>query len=132
MDNMIIEKYISNLNWNKSRVTQQKAIDRLVKMRGSHRYLVLPKRMYHKDLWENAAIVLSKKGINQIEDIIIDLFYWFQDLNWPGVDIIANLLKNIPQPFLDAYLEKAKIIANAIEDSDWLSNLDYIFSQKSD
>ena len=132
MGNIIIEKYISNLNWNKSRVTQQKAIDRLVKMRGSHRYLVLPKRMYHKDLWENAAIVLSKKGINQIEDIIIDLFYWFQDLNWPGVDIIASLLKNIPKPFLDAYLEKAKIIASAIEDSDWLSNLDYIFCQKSD
>ncbi|MBN2876581.1 MAG: DUF5071 domain-containing protein [Bacilli bacterium] len=130
MDTMIIEKYITKLNWNKSRITQQKAIDKLVKMQGSHWYLVLPKRMYHKDLWENAAIVLSKKGINQIEDIIIDLFYWFQDLNWPGVDIIADLLKTIPQTFLNVYLEKAKKIASAIEDPDWSSNLDFIFSKK--
>ena len=130
MDTKIIEKYITNLNWNKSRITQQKAIDKLVKMRGSHWYLVLPKRMYHKDLWENAAIVLSKKGINQIEDIIIDLFYWFQDLNWPGVDIIADLLKTIPQTSLNVYLEKAKKIASAIEDPDWVNNLDYIFSKK--
>jgi hypothetical protein len=122
-----IEKYISNLSWNKRRIVQQKAIDELIKMDGSQWFLVLPRRNYNKDLWENAAIVLSKKEFDQIEGILVDLFYWFQDLNWPGVDIILNLLKRIPKEAFEKALSKARIIAETLEDYEWLSNLDHIF-----
>ncbi|XMB71687.1 hypothetical protein RJI07_06135 [Mycoplasmatota bacterium WC30] len=125
------EKLIKKLSWHKSKITQRKAIKALVKMPDSVLFLVLPNRMYCKSMWENAAIVLKEKGIMASEIMWIELFYWIQDLNWPGSLIIYDLLKTMPRDEFDKWIHKAIQIADILDDSDWLINLNNLLADMS-
>ena len=50
-----------------------------------------------KSRWENAANVIVKIGWPKIENIMIPLFYWLLDPNWPGGETIRNLLLSLPK-----------------------------------
>jgi hypothetical protein len=127
MNEKIVNKYIMDLNWNKSKSIQQKAINNLSTLDGGYLVLVLPIRILPKDLWENAAIVLKSIGIDKLKSIWIYLFYWLQDINWPGSMIIYDLLRTLPQSYLKLYIDKAIGIAKILEDDDWVSNIEELF-----
>lgn len=50
-----------------------------------------------KECWENAARALSIMRYPRISEIIPGLFRWLQDLNWPGAEIVMELLQSLPR-----------------------------------
>jgi len=76
-----------------------------------------------KALWKPAAEILSKVGFPRLETRIPRLLEWFQDLNWPGIDTVIDLLRKAPQDRLLEQLESAASAAHAEEDEQWLGGL---------
>ena len=83
-------------------------------------YLFFP---HEKVLWEPAAETLSMIGFPRLEARIPQLLEWFQDLNWPGVDIVISLLRRAPQDRLLKQMESAVGAACADGDEQWLGGL---------
>jgi hypothetical protein len=83
-------------------------------------YLFFPPE---KTLWEPAAEILDKIGFPRLEARISQLLEWFQDLNWPGIDIVIDLLRKAPQDGLLKQLESAASAAYADGDEQWLGGL---------
>ncbi len=77
-----------------------------------------------KSLWENCALVLSKKTDEQLCPWLIDCFIWLQDMNWPGAEIIADRLKIMRDTENYEYnKEKAIKIAEITNDEEWIENI---------
>ena len=88
-------------------------------------YLVLPPRyaidsfnkgtiflahIGEKSRWENAAKVIINIGWPKVDHILVPLFLWLLDPNWPGSQLIYNFLLTLP---IDVLCRKMKtIIAN--------------------
>lgn len=73
--------------------------------------------------WANAALVLLIMGPEKTTSILDGLFEWIQDLNWPGAEIIMELLlqypKDVINPMITKMLEKAK----CENDDNWYDNI---------
>ncbi|MDB5105334.1 MAG: hypothetical protein JWP91_3023 [Fibrobacteres bacterium] len=83
-------------------------------------YLFFPSE---KSKWEAAAEILYRIGFPRLTTRIPQLLEWFQDLNWPGIDVITNLLRNVSHEELLMQMEKAVRIAHAEEDEQWIGGL---------
>lgn len=93
MDDIELNEYIKNLNWEVPQYLQDYAISRLINIEDSKLYLLL--QPISKGHWKNAAIVLNKIGYPRVKSIIPGLLQWIQDMNWPGAQEIADLLVTI-------------------------------------
>lgn len=49
-----------------------------------------------KSRWENAAKTIVQIGWPKVDNIVIPLFYWLLDSNWPGSEIIRTFLMSLP------------------------------------
>jgi hypothetical protein len=47
-----------------------------------------PRPFCQSEYWHGFAAVLAYRGIDKIDDVKEDIFYWFQDGNWAGNEII--------------------------------------------
>lgn len=74
--------------------------------------------------------ILSKKGYPKIKDVLISLFEWLQDLNWPGADEIVNILLIIPNGIFITNLETSINLAIKDDDIEWLINMKDIVKRK--
>ena len=72
-----------------------------------------------KERWENAAKTVVKIGWPKVDNIIIPLFVWLIDPNWPGSNIIYNFLLALPKNIL-----KSKMI-EILNNSNRYDNLLY-------
>lgn len=72
-----------------------------------------------KERWENAAKTVVKIGWPKVGNIIIPLFVWLIDPNWPGSNIIYNFLLALPKNIL-----KSKMI-EILNNSNRYDNLLY-------
>jgi hypothetical protein len=93
MDDIELNEYIKNLNWEVPQYLQDYAISRLINIEDSKLHLLL--QPISKGHWKNAAIVLMKIGYPRVKSIIPGLLKWIQDMNWPGAQEIADLLVTI-------------------------------------
>jgi len=50
-----------------------------------------------KDRWENAAKTVVQIGWPKIENILLPLFMWLLDPNWPGSELIYSFILTLPQ-----------------------------------
>jgi len=87
--------------------------------------LILPDRC--KPIYPFCATIISCAPRKYLEYHAADLMEWFQDLNWPGADIIADVLRSLPQRVLDDALAKARALAELKGDEEWLWGLDQVF-----
>ena len=62
-----------------------------------------------KERWENAAKVIIRIGWPKVDNIIIPLFIWLLDPNWPGSSLIYHFLLSLPRNILH---DKMKEIIN--------------------
>lgn len=116
-----------NLNWNLPLDLQEKAINEIALIDNLNpKILIQP---LDKEYWENAAKVLYKMGYPRIEKAIPGLFAWLQDMNWPGVTIVIEILKSLPKDILVKYLEYAVEEALSGNDEIWLANLAAFLSE---
>ena len=101
--------------------------DRLVE-RNDYKLELLIQPGYNKDVWENAAIVLVKKGYKEYKKVIDKMFWCLQDMNWPGSSIIYEELVSINKINLINDYENIVSICLNKNDEEWLYNL-YQFSK---
>ncbi|MBI9008756.1 MAG: DUF5071 domain-containing protein [Tenericutes bacterium] len=124
-----IEDLIVKLDWYGPVDIQDYAIQKLIKIDYSQWYLILPKRIYPKKLWENAAKVLKGKKNKEIKSMTLDMFHWLKDLNWPGVEIIIEILQKLPIKELKIFVSKAILIADITGDDEWKENIYNVFGE---
>lgn len=122
-----VSELIKRLDWNLDTETQKIAIDRLVE-RNDYKLELLIQPGYNKDVWENAAIVLVKKGYKEYKKVIDKMFWCLQDMNWPGSSIIYEELVSINKINLINDYENIVSICLNMNDEEWLYNL-YQFSK---
>ena len=119
MKNREIEALIYDLDWNLSIETQNNAINSLVEREDYDLAILMQPLQTHKELWENAAHVLVKKGYDKIKNHIDGLFKWLKDLNYPGAIIIYDFLRSIPKKDFDYYTDLYLSEARKENDEDW-------------
>ena len=112
-----VREMFEKLSWNENEDTRRKAEDYLVQNLLPCEYLdlVLPDRYFviredgeekyckegtGKARWESAANVVIKLGWHRVEGILIPLFFWLLDCNWPGSETIWNFILSIPENVL--------------------------------
>jgi len=76
-----------------------------------------------KGCWENAAIVLKRIGYPRVRKVIPGLFEWLQDINWPGAEIVIEILANIEKKEILPYIETTLIEAAKKNDDPWITGI---------
>lgn len=89
--------------------------------------LVIP--MGYKEFWGECAEILSELPVDAISTIAAELTKWFQDLNWPGVDLIEKTLRRLPENRLRCIIQNAHTEAGINEDEEWKFNLCEVFGE---
>ena len=59
-----------------------------------------------KEKWENAAKVVVRIGWPKVDYIIVPLFIWLLDPNWPGSRLIYDFLLTLPHNILREKMKK--------------------------
>ena len=116
----MLREQLEKLSWDASCDEQHTAIRTLAKdlTPSEYIYLVLPgkyteldsvlyKQYTGKSQWENAAKVLAAIGWPKVDHIVVPLFMWLLDPNWPGSELIYKLIVSIPK---DVLANKMRII----------------------
>ena len=93
MDDIEIEEYLRNLDFDAPQYLQDYAIIQLSNLEESKLHLLL--QPISKSYWRNAAIVLKEIGYPRVKSITPELLEWIQDMNWPGSKEIVDLLTTI-------------------------------------
>lgn len=116
-DRTELRKLFEFLSWNESDENQRLAIRRIPEIIKpcEYFYLLLPgkhsveikngrtnyfKEIVDKSKWENAAKTLIKIGWPKIDHIIVPMFIWLLDPNWPGSNLIYDFICTLPKPVL--------------------------------
>ena len=115
-----IRDLIEKLSWDQPESVQENAISSLVKELHpwEYIYLVLPERYtVHTEIvqtektpikgrWENAAKTIVQIGWPKVDIIMIPLFYWLLDPNWPGSERIREFLLSLPLEVLRTKMQE--------------------------
>lgn len=59
-----------------------------------------------KERWENAAKTIIKIGWPRVDNIIVPLFVWLIDPNWPGSELIYSFLLSLPSDVLKKKMDE--------------------------
>lgn len=106
-----LDQLLDNLSWNRPIEVQNRAIEEILKFKPlDYTLLIMPKA---KSCWENAAKILRKSDLPHTREIVMGLLEWLQDLNWPGAQIVIEILESINKitliPFIEETLKKAAL-----------------------
>lgn len=72
-----------------------------------------------QSVWENCAKIIASKSDEELSIYLYDMFYWLQDMNWPGFEIIYKRIKNMPvKVIIGTYIYCVKK-AMQLEDEEW-------------
>ena len=113
---------INRLSWKLPKDEQNYYISLLRDLRDDEILsIILPTGM--KDCWMNCAAVLSNLSDDRFIRFLPNIFEWFKDINWPGVDIIENRILKLPINSVKNVF--SEIIDKAIRENDiqWEENL---------
>lgn len=122
-----VKKYIADLDWNNTKEVQENAIEKLVMSLEGEEVILLASQdsPCNKNCWYNAAIVLKEIGYPRNKEAIPYLMNWFQDLNWPGVKTIVELLRKVGiEEVVHIKTAMEKAIVN--KDEIWVEGLEYL------
>lgn len=82
---------IKKIDWNNPEYEINEAFNKLILIPDDDlSLLIMP--MMDKMCWYNSARVLKEIGFPRVKNVIPELLVWLQDMNWPGAEIIAELL----------------------------------------
>lgn len=116
-----IKKLIKDLDWNKPEDITHRAMKELLKVNEEEAILLADQSNYicSKCYWYNAAIILKEIGYPKNRLTLPYLMIWFQDVNWPGVPQIIELLRDIDIEILIPHIKYAMEKALKEEDDFW-------------
>ena len=79
---------------------------------------------YNKNVWDNCALIISKRSDAELLPYLDKLFAWLQDMNWPGAFCILDRLRKYAKtPSYDSVLNACFEKAKAENDYVWWNNL---------
>lgn len=119
-----IDNIMSLIDWTNNPSEQSDGIKLAEKEKDIAPFIQPCTEYYSKNVWDNCAIILSKRSDAELSLYLSDLFAWLQDMNWPGAFCILNRLqkyKNVDtfNSALDICLKKAKSSGEDV----WWNNL---------
>lgn len=132
-----VRQQFANLRWDVDDQTKNNAMCYLAEnlLPSEYIFLVMPDKLDYlrpidisdeyyeweevKAFWEGAAKTIIKVGWPKVENILVPLFVWLLDNNWPGSELIYEFLCTIPQ---EIFLSKTKEI---LENQECYSQEDY-------
>ena len=140
-DREAVRMQVENLSWDATPEEQQQAIEYLAENLLPQEYIFLIMACKFslapyddqepffqveggKARWENAAKVIVKIGWPKVDHILVPMFFWLIDSNWPGSIIIWDFFLTLPKIVLE---KKVKEIINNPQN---YSEIDYIDLKK--
>lgn len=121
---MDIDDILKMLDWNNDLKIQQEGRCIAGKVKCLNVFVQPMDKQFNKNIWENCAIILSEKEDELLTPYLFRLLDWLQDLNWPGACIILERLQSYRDyEMLSMAIEDRIVVANALEEEVWLSNL---------
>ena len=121
-----IDDIFEYLSWDNSDDIQRLGIDSARRIKNLS-VLIMP--VETKSIWENCAKVLCEKNDKELEIYYYELFKWFQDMNWPGADLIYDRFLFVTQGDLLAAFQHSFSEAIQLEDKAWISALRDVFKE---
>ncbi len=120
-----LDEIMDLICWNSSEADQALGIELGSKLESFHAFLQPAWPGHNKDVWENCAIILSKKTDEELLPYLPELLEWIEDLNWPGAAIILNRLFQFNGDMLVAEFSKVanSLIQDEEENEEWIHNL---------
>ena len=118
-----IDELFDMLSWNSDEETQRKGIELAQDVKCISVFLQPHGLEHSKDVWENCAKVLIAKTDDELLPYIGKLFVWFQDMCWPGANLIYDRLLMIPWEKIEMPLKISIKLANKNQDKPWLTAL---------
>jgi hypothetical protein len=116
-----VEKLIRNLSWDMPEEVQLSAIESLMGIDDEHTPLLIQDNGKH--CWNNAVKVLHKIGYPRNRLAIPRLIWLMQDMNWPGVPLAIEIMKDIDRSVLVPHIESALKEAVKYEDFMWVGGI---------
>ncbi len=126
-----IKSLIRNIEWNKPQEIIEVSMKELLKISDEEAILLAEQsnEVCSKPCWYNAALILKAIGYPRNRLTLQYLMYWFQDVNWTGVPIIVELLKEIDTEILIPYIKYAMEKALVDNDDFWAFGLIYLLKE---
>lgn len=123
-----IKTLIKDLDWNKPDHITYKAMQKLFKVNEEEAILLADQSndICSKPCWHNASLVLKEIGYPRNMLTLPYLMNWFQDVNWPGVPTIIELLKDIDVEILVPHIKCAMKNAVKHKDTCWAFGILYL------
>lgn len=119
-----ISKIMDMLDWNNYFEVQKEGRKLAESVQCLEIFLQPIDKRYNKNVWENCALILSKKRDDLLEPHLFKLIEWLKDLNWPGAYIILERLQNFKKyQKLALVLTECILVAKENEDDIWLMNM---------
>lgn len=119
-----IDQIIYLLNWERSEEEQMQGIQYARKIQCIKTFFRPQGENAGKAVWENCAKVISERSDDELEPYLEDMFFWIQDLNWPGSDLILDRLKQFQDvKHLVTIIQDYSRALHKAGDSSWLYGL---------
>lgn len=106
-----IDKIMELIRWDRTESEQQAGIA-MARNVSCLKAFCQPKGPgYGKNVWDNCALILCERADEELECVILDMFYWLEDLNWPGAERIQERLIQFQKVdllsiLLDSFVQK--------------------------
>ena len=126
-----IDYIMGLLDWKKSPEEQAQGIEMAQNIENYNVFLQPHNKKYNKNVWDNCALILSKKTDDELSPYLMRLLEWLQDLNWPGAYCILDRLQEyIDDSAYNYALSTCLTYAHALNDFIWERNLKMLKRKK--
>lgn len=122
-----IDTIMNMLDWNNSSDEQNRGIKLAENIESINVFLQPRDKKHNKNVWDNCAIILSKRSDEELKPYLIPLLEWLQDLTWPGALCVLDRINTYHDysSLKYAYEECIKR-AKVLNENIWLKNLNEI------
>ena len=89
-----INEIYTMLDWNQPIEIQRQGIDCAKNTGLLHPFIQPMDSKFNKNIWENCSIIVCSKNDTKLQEVLVLLMEWVQDLNWPGaINVLERLRK---------------------------------------
>lgn len=123
--NMVnIDEIMKLIDWNQTDENQQKGIEMAKDVKCINAFILPLHANTNKNVWDNCAIILSKRTDEELRPYLSNLMEWLEDLNWPGSLTILERLNNYSdKKWLKNNFNYCYNIAKSTNNTNWLYGL---------
>lgn len=87
-----IDEIMYLISWERSENEQTEGINAAEDIQCIKTFFLPMGKNGGKKVWENCAVIISRRHDDELIPYIMDMLFWIADLNWPGAEIILQRL----------------------------------------